>query len=209
MFSPLSSQVNTFLDMPIAWSSPVCVLLERPLVLIESGKWERTTLRSTLVRWVLTTLRFSPVRCVLKALEFLPVHWEAASCCPLVASFLLVFADMELYGECCCRWWVSPFACDDFRSSHRDSWLCCGIGYCGACSSRFFAMWFIMASTVSIATHLVSMFCSTLFIHLACSSTLSMTECRPLWVCSLSREDVRDTWCVLAITLEVKLGVKL
>ena len=118
---------------------------------------------------------------------------EAATRYPLVTSFLLVPIDTKPCGEHSLRWWVAPFSCEDLRSSIYTGWFRCGIGCCGACISRFCAMWLIMVSTRSIAARIVSMFYSTLFNHLACSSTSLIAKYHPLWVCSFAAVDVLNT----------------
>ena len=65
---------------------------------------------------------------------------------------------------------------------------------------RLQTLFIIIASTHSIATHIVSTLCWTLDNHQACSCTSSIANCRPLWVCSLTATKVPKTyWCVLSI----------
>ena len=181
----LPNLLNTFLVVLLSWLLPVRIFLGHPIVLFDSGRWERGTsaLGSTPVLWVLTTIRF------------LPVHCEATTCCPLVASSRLMLVDTKPCGEHSSS--LAGF------SSRCTGWFHYGIGCCGACISRFCVMWLIMAST-----GIGSMFCSTLFSRLAYSFTSSMAKCHLLWVCSFAAADVSDTcWLVLAMFfLEVKLA---
>ena len=199
MSIPLPNLLNTF---PIVllpnWLLFVRTTLERPLFLFDSGKWERAapTLKSTPIHWDLIAIKFSPVRC------------EAAICCPLVASFLLVFADTKPCGDHSLRWWVPLCTYEDLCSSCRTCCpYCCCIGCCRGWICRLCAMCIIMASTRSIAAHIVLTFCSTLDNCLTCFSTSSMAECCPLWVCLLiAVETLEACWHILAIfLLKVKL----
>ena len=176
-------------------------------VLIQASTWERrtSTLGLTPVCWVLIALGFSPVYCILVALELTPIHCEVGSQL-LVASFFLLLTDTEPYRECSNWRGFSPFVCEDLCSSSIGGLVLS----CSSCSKfwehKFYDSCIKFPSIYFIATHIVSTFYSMYGSHLACSSTSTMADCRPLWVCSwvcsLTRVDVLATcWCVGAIFL--------
>ena len=100
--------------------------------------------------------------------------------------------------------WVLPFVCEDPLSSHLVGWLLCGYDSHEIWEYMFCVNCIKLASIRSTVACIVSTFCSMYDSHLACSFTLMMAECRPLWVCSwvcsLAGADVSVIcWRVLAI----------
>ena len=97
----------------------------------EACIWERITSALGLapVHWVLTAIGFLPIRCIRSAIEFLPIRrplgafgispicCERGVCCPLVGLFLLVLAEVELWGERSGLRRVSLLVYEDFRAS--------------------------------------------------------------------------------------------
>ena len=146
------------------------------------------------------TLGFSPICFLSIALRFSPVHCEEGVHDPLVASFLFVLADAEPCEECSNQRWVSPFACEDLRSSCLIRWVLYFSNYCGFWEYRFCDNYIKFASIHFTAARIVSTFYSTYNSHLTCSSTSMMADCRPLWVCSWTGVDTLATcWRVFAI----------
>ena len=109
--APLPSLLNIFPVVLFPWLLLVRTTSERPLFLFDFDKWKNTApaLGSIPVCWDLTTIKFSPV------------CYEAAICCPLVASFLLVLTDVKTCRDHSLCWWIPLFTYEDLRSSRRAS----------------------------------------------------------------------------------------